>query len=260
MIVSDLLNPNKLIKRNIQRYIVLSWVFLTLLIWIFSPFIFLPKPGEIWAALQDLWTYDNLATELMTSVMLNLEAIGVATIVSLGLAYLNTINVFKPMVSTFGRFRFLSMVGLSFFFTIITTSGHQLKLSVLAFSISVFFVTGACDVIASIPSEQYDLAHTLRMGSWKTLYEVVILGQMDQMFVVLRQNAAMGFMFLTMVESMDRSGGGIGSLLLNSQKHFHMASIFAIQIVILFTGLLQDKLITFGRKTFCPYADLAVRG
>jgi ABC-type nitrate/sulfonate/bicarbonate transport system permease component len=88
MIVSDLLNPNKLIKRNTQRYIVLSWVFLTLLIWIFSPFIFLPKPGEIWAALQDLWTYDNLATELMTSIMLNLEAIGVATIVSLGLAYL----------------------------------------------------------------------------------------------------------------------------------------------------------------------------
>jgi hypothetical protein len=42
------------------------------------PIHFPPKPGEIWAALQDLWTYDNLATELMTSIMLNLEAIRVA--------------------------------------------------------------------------------------------------------------------------------------------------------------------------------------
>lgn len=122
----------------------------------------------------------------------------------------------------------------------------------------VFIVTGMADVLASIPKVQYDLARTLRMGPWRVVWEVVVLGQADKVFDVVRQNAAIGWMSTSMIEGMAREGGGVGTLLLNSSKHFHLSAILAIQIVILTVGLGQDFAIGALRNLFCPYANLGV--
>jgi NitT/TauT family transport system permease protein len=87
---------------------------------------------------------------------------------------------------------------------------------------------------------------------------VVIVGQADKAFEVLRQNAAMGWMMLTMVEGISRSEGGVGAMLLNQNKHFHLSAVFAIQLTILLLGLGQDYAIGLLRKVFCPYADLTL--
>jgi NitT/TauT family transport system permease protein len=189
---------------------------------------------------------------------LNLQAIALSTILSLLLAYLTVIPFFRPIVTLLSKLRFLSLVGLTFFFTLMATSGHGLKLYLLVFSVSVFFVTGMAEVVAAIPKEKFDLARTLRMGEWRVVYEVVILGQADKAFETLRQNAAMGWMMLTMVEGISRSEGGVGAMLLNQNKHFHLSAVFAIQISILFLGLGQDYVIGLLRRVFCPYATLTL--
>ena len=96
------------------------------------------------------------------------------------------------------------------------------------------------------------------MGEWRVVYEVVIVGQSDKAFEVLRQNAAMGWMMLTMVEGISRSEGGVGAMLLNQNKHFHLSAVFAIQLTILLLGLGQDYMIGLLRRVFCPYADLTL--
>src|SRR6202043_2239006 len=105
---------------------------------------------------------------------------------------------------------------------------------------TVFFVTSMVGVIAAIPKEDFDHARTLRMSEWRGVWEIVVLGTIDKAFEVLRQNAAIGWLMLTMVEGIVRSEGGVGVLLLNNQKLFRMADVFAIQIAILTIGLLQD--------------------
>ena len=256
MQAATLFTPSAFISRRTVQLLITGQVIFLLLVWMFSPFTFLPRPHEVWSSLHDLWFFDNLGIELFTSFTLNLETILFSTIISLALAYLNTLPFFRPVVALFGRLRFLSMVGLSFFFTLMTRNGHQLKLSMLVFSVSVFFVTGMADVIAGIPKEQYDLARTLHMGPWRTMWEVVVLGQIDRAFEVLRQNAAIGFLMLTLVEGMSRSGGGIGSLLLNQNRYFHLSAVMAIQLCVLAIGLAQDYAIGAMRRIVCPYADL----
>src|SRR5207237_8454294 len=142
----------------------------------FSPTVFLPKPQEVFQALGDMWM-QGLGGELITSFFLNLQAIALSTILSLALAYLTVIPFFRPIVTLLSKLRFLSMVGLTFFFTLMATTGHELKLFLLVFSVSVFFVTGMAEVVAGIPKEKYDLARTLRMGEWRVVYEVIIVGQ-----------------------------------------------------------------------------------
>ena len=118
---------------------------------------------------------------------------------------------------------------------------------------TVFFVTSMAAVVRRFPKEKFDHARTLRMSEWRVVWEVVILGTADQAIEVLRQNAAIGWMMLTMVEGISRSEGGVGAMLLNQNKHFRLAEVFAIQIVILMVGLLQDYGIgSFGCGSSAP--------
>jgi NitT/TauT family transport system permease protein len=251
----DVLSPNRVISRQTVRWLVGLQLVMLFFIWIFSPTVFLPKPKEVFQALGEMWQ-EGLGGELITSFTLNLEAIALSAVLSLLMAYLTVIPFFRPIVTLLSKLRFLSMVGLTFFFTLMATTGHELKLFLLVFSVSVFFVTGMAEVVASIPKEKFDLARTLRMGEWRVVYEVVVLGQADKAFETLRQNAAMGWMMLTMVEGISRSEGGVGAMLLNQNKHFHLSAVFAIQLTILLLGLMQDYFIGLLRNVFCPYADL----
>lgn len=251
----NIFSPNKNLSSSTSVTLVLTQVVMLFLCWCFSTSIFLPTPGETVQSLGELWK-EGLGVELLTSFSLNLQAIGVALGVSLLLAYASVVPFFRPLVAFLSKLRFLSLAGLTFFFTMAASSGHELKLYLLVYSISVFFVTSMADVLNSIPKVQFDLARTLRMSEWRVVWEVIVLGQIDKVFDVLRQNAAIGWMMLTMIEGMSRSEGGIGAVLLNQNKHFHLSSIMAIQIVILLVGLGQDYGIGILKGIFCPYATL----
>jgi NitT/TauT family transport system permease protein len=250
-------SPNRAFSRKAVMTLVTIQLMVIVLLWFNSPWVLLPKPGEVWESLGELYQ-QGLPQHLVTSFFLNLESIGIASVLSLGLAYLTVMPFFRPVVVVVSKLRFLSMAGLTFFFTVVTSNGYQLKIALLVFSVSVFFVTSMADVIASIPKEEFDLARTLRMGEWRVVWEVIILGQTDKAFDVLRQNAAIGWMMLTMVEGMVRDAGGIGTVLLDQNHHFHLSAVFAIQLTILVLGLFQDFCIGALRRMFCPYADLTL--
>lgn len=249
--------PNKAISKSTLKLLICLQVGLFFLVWAFSPFVFLPSIRETASALSNQWSL-GLGGALVISFTANLEAIGVASLLSLGLAYLTVLKGMRPIIDFLCKLRFLSMIGLGFFFTIMTHNDNQLKISLLVFSISVFFVTSMTDVIATIPKEQYDLARTLGMGPWRTVWEVVVLGQIDKAFDVLRQNAAIGWMMLTMVESRVMGEGGIGSMLVTEDKHLFLPAILAIQLTIFSVGIGQDYLIGAAKNLFCPYSNLAV--
>ena len=110
------LAPNRVISKTTVRWMVGLQLLMLLSIWFFSPTVFLPKPKEVFQALSEMW-FAGLGGELITSFYLNLQAIAVSTILSLLLAYLTVIAFFRPIVALLSKLRFLSMVGLTFFFT-----------------------------------------------------------------------------------------------------------------------------------------------
>jgi NitT/TauT family transport system permease protein len=250
--------PNRAISRTTLRIIVASQVAIALLIWINSPFKVLPQPGEVFRAFRELWFEQGLGRELWTSFSMNLEALALTVAISLVLSYLVVVPAFRPIAVAVSKGRFLGLAGLTFLFTLMFGGGRPLKISLLVFSMTVFFVTSMASVVLEIPRERFDHARTLRMNEWRVVWEVVILGTADRAFEVLRQNAAIGWMMLTMVEGISRSEGGVGAMLLNQNKHFHLAEVFAIQLTILVVGLLQDYGIGVTRRLLLPYADLTL--
>jgi NitT/TauT family transport system permease protein len=250
--------PNRAISRNALRIVVASQAAIALVIWINSPFKVLPQPDEVFRAFRGLWFEQGLGRELWTSFSMNLEALALTIVISLALSYLVVVPAFRPIATAVSKGRFLGLAGLTFLFTLLFGGGRPLKISLLVFSMTVFFVTSMASVVLEIPRERFDHARTLRMNEWHVVWEVVILGTADRAFEVLRQNAAIGWMMLTMVEGISRSEGGVGAMLLNQNKHFHLAEVFAIQLTILVVGLLQDYGIGVTRRLLLPYADLTL--
>ncbi len=248
--------PNKIVSLTTIRTVALVQIGAALLIWLNSPFKVLPTPMEVGTALQTLWLEKGLGPELMISFKLNFQALILTAILSLVLSYLTVLPFFRPLVSAMTKGRFLSLAGFSLIFILLFGGGYPLKLSLLVFGMTVFFLTSMASTVEEIPKEKFDHARTLRMGEWRVVWEVIVLGTAEKAFEVMRQNAAIGWMMLTMVEGIVRSEGGIGTVLLSQQKFFRLPEIYAIQIVILLVGIFQDYLIGFVRKIVCPHADL----
>jgi NitT/TauT family transport system permease protein len=250
--------PNRAVSGTTLRVIIAIQAGIALLIWLNSPFKVLPRPMEVLQAIQSLWMTQGLGPELITSFRMNLEALGWTVLISLALSYLTVLPAVRPLVAAISKGRFLSLVGFTLVFTLVVGGGRPLKVSLLVFGMSVFFVTSMAAVVAAIPKADFDHARTLRMSEWRVVWEVVILGTAATAFEVLRQNAAIGWMMLTMVEGISRSEGGVGAMLLNQSKHFHLSEVFAIQALILVVGMLQDYGIGILRRLCCPYADLTL--
>ena len=225
------------------------------LVWMFADVAFLPKPSGIWDAFVKL-TSEGMASELATSVLTGMEATFYTIIISLILAYAGTMPFFHTIASLVSKFRFNGLVGLTLFFTLLTSSSHMLKISLLVFSMVVWFTTSLLAELKAIPQEEFDHARTLGMSEWRVTYEVVILGRLDRVVEVIRQNTAIAWLMLTTVEGMVRTEGGIGALLLNQSKYLKLDEVFAIQLTILLLGLFQDWWWGFVRRFCFPYADI----
>jgi NitT/TauT family transport system permease protein len=200
----------------------------------------------------------NLIQNLLVSFTTNLQAIGLSCLLTLPLAYLTVMPAARPFVKALSKARFLGMTGLVVIFTLAFGGGHGLKLALLTFGLSVFLITSLYDIVETIPREEFDHARTLRMGPWRSVLEVVIIGRVDAVIDALRQNAAMGWVMLTMVEGLVRSEGGLGGMMLSEDKHVNFAAVFAIQFLVLAVGIGQDYLLALIKRWFCPYAFITL--
>jgi len=248
-------------KNGVAFGLIASQIIIAAVLWMFCPIAALPKPPEIFSAWLDLVNNNAMINQLCISIIVNVQSIILSLVITLSLTYLSMLpkgigNFCNPVVNLISKFRFFSLTGFIFLFTILFGIGHGLKVSLLTFGLTVFYLTSTLSIVNEIPKEEFDHARTLRYNEWEVIWEVVVLGRLDYVCEALRQNAAMGWVMLTMVEGLSRGEGGIGKLLLDENKHFRLEQIFAIQITILIIGFMQDKIINLIKKTCFRYSEL----
>jgi NitT/TauT family transport system permease protein len=248
--------PNRAIDKKMALAITAGWVALALVIWFASPFATLPTPGEVSHALGELWNEQGMAPELFTTLRLIFHALVLTIVISLVLSYATVIPLFRPLVAGVSKLRFLGLTGLVIPFTLITGGGYTLKVYLLTFGMTTYFVTAMAQVVIEIPRESFDHLRALGAGEIRILWEVVILGTLDKAFDVTRQNVAIGWTMITMVEGISRAEGGLGAMILNENKHFKLPEVFAILLVILIVGLVLDFAIGALTRAVCPYANI----
>lgn len=227
-----------------------------LVAWALRP-AFLPGPSDVLHAYPALMA-QGLLEQVFVSLTVNLQALAITCLLTLPLAYLTVLPAVRPFVRVLSKTRFLGLTGFVVLFTLLFGGGHGLKVALLVFGMGVFLITSLYDIVEAIPREEFDHARTLRLGAWGSILEVVILGRLDYVLDAIRQNAAMGFVMLTMVEGLVRFEGGLGAMMLAEDKHIKLDAVFALQFLVLAIGIAQDAAFRALRRAFCPYADLAL--
>ena len=256
--LKDLFVPNAQPRRPVFLTMVAAQVLFLLLLWLFVPLKLFPTLGEVVTSFKELVTTQGLIQELWASLTTAIGALAIAAVLALLISYLTALPFFRPLAYAASKMRYLTLTGLTFFMALMLSSGQQVKLSVLVFGATVYLVTGMTSVILSTTQEEMDHARTLGMSEWRSFLEVVVLGKLDEMLEVVRQNFAIIWTMITLVETLYQSEGGIGLLLYKQNRYLHLAGVVAMQLVILATGAAQDYVFGVLRRIFFPYSELTV--
>ncbi len=233
--------------------IVVTQLSVTLISWQVLGGGLIPPPSKVLEALGQLLTTRLFIDNLLTSLMLTGQALFYAVVITLLFGYASVIPFFRPVTQFIVKCRYLTLTGLIFIFTLLTKDGGQLKLWLLLFGIVPFLTTSFLSIILQTPAREFELCQTLGYNPWECLYEVIIIGKADQVFEVVRQNFAIAWMMITLVEGLNMSEGGIGALMIKYNKYNDLPHVLALQAVILGLGLCFDFLLGVLRHWLFPY-------
>jgi sulfonate transport system permease protein len=254
--MKKIFQPFATINRQTIMIMMAVQVVITLLLWHTLSDGLIPKPTKVASAFAQLLGSKILFDNILVSLLLTLKAMLYSILITLLFAYLSVLPFFKSVAQFIVKCRYLTLTGLIFIFTLLTKDGSELKLSLLVFGIVPFFVTSFLSVIVNINQQEYELCKTLGYNNWQTLYEVIIVGKADQVFEILRQNFAISWLMITMVEGLSMSEGGVGTLLIKYNKYNDLTNVLALQLVIFIIGLCFDYLLGTMRHWLFPYSRL----
>ncbi|MES2691696.1 MAG: ABC transporter permease subunit [Bacteroidota bacterium] len=258
--IAKLFTPFARLRHSVYIMLIVTYVILAILLWqVFAGGGLIPTPVKIMEAIIRIISVGSFYDNLFASLSLTFIGMGISILIALVICYLSLLPLFHPIAKFIIKCRYLTLTGLIFLFTLLTSNGHNLKLSLLIFGIVPFFVTSLLSIIDSINEQEYELCKTLRMNSWQTLLEVVIIGRLDQVLEVMRQNFAIAWMMITMVEGLSMSEGGLGTMLIKSNKFIDLGTVFGILIIIFIMGVCFDFILAKMRHWFFPYTKLQLR-
>lgn len=255
--LKSIVTPFEEISKSKKLMIVIFWLLFVFGGWSISSMIgdthLFPTPSQVGNGYIGLYN-EGLIVHLFNSLGLFLKSTIYAIIISLLLVYLSPLPLISPISNIISKFRFLPLTGISYYLAILINDGRGIQVWILVIFMSTFLVTSLMSVMGGI-EEDINHARTLGCTRWEILLEVVIKGRLDYVIESIRQNLAIVWMSLVIVESILVSQGGLGFLIKNSDKFMSHGRIIALQSIILLTGLALDYILTKVRKLTFRYSN-----
>lgn len=222
----------------------------------------IPKPTDVLLSFWNLisgqeteafpanYFYDNL----FASLVFIGKGLFTSIIITLFFAYASTIEGFRLIVEIAIKMRYLAFACVIYLFTMLTSTIESLKLLLLVFGITPFFITTIVADIDQVRANKTEINKAMinKKNKWQTLLEVIIIGKIDWVFRAIKQNSAIAWSIITSVEGYTLAGGGIGTMIIKSNRHVVIADVLALGIIVMIIGILLDQFWTFILKSI-PY-------
>jgi NitT/TauT family transport system permease protein len=240
----------------------LVWVALVLGFWFLNPIKALPYPSEVLDAIRKMWNEQGgqgLVYNVYVTLKLNVVGLAYSAVISLVIAYLSIIPIFQPFNKMVQWLRYIPIVGFNLVFLSLFAIGWPMKVAMLATGMSFFLVTSMTAMIASIPRMRYELAKVLGYNDWQVFYTVVMRPTLPQMIDVIAQNAAIGWVMITAIETYNRTEGGIGSQIYAYSSTNNLAAVYAYLLIIGVIAVAEDWLFSLSKRILFPYSVIAER-
>lgn len=246
------------------RVILLAlWLGLFLAFWFVNPIAALPTPGEVFAAFGKLYRAEQASQGLVynvyTTLKLNVVGLLYSSVISVVISYLSVIALFNPFNRIVQWLRYIPIIGFNLAFLTLFAIGWPMKVAMLTTGMTFFLVTSMTGVIAAIPKMKYELAKVLGYNDWQTFVSVVVRPTLPQMIDMIAQNAAIGWVMITAIETYNRTEGGIGAQIYAYNATNQLAEVYAYLILIGVIAVLEDGVFLLLKRLLFPYSVIAER-
>ncbi len=242
-----------------NRYVkIVSLTLVPILVYVVLPTNVFPPILDILRAIPKMLKTNDLVSNFIISLTFCIKCMLYSCTIAFLFMMIARVPIFQAFAVFCRKFRFLPSVGLSFLFMRITPDVHSQMTWMMIFGITVFMIDGAVGIALSVTKDDVNYAKSLRLTRWQVFRELLIYSKLPVFFTMAISNFAIAWMLLASIENIAKSSGGIGVILAESSKYFHLEQIYAIQILILLTGILVDLILTKVNEWLFPHITLKI--
>jgi len=214
----------------------------------------LPSPGSVLFAYGDLCEDNNLIKNLFFSLGLNLAGYVKAIFYTVLIGFLiGLYPLFRGMFqSQIDAIRFMPLAAVTSIFIIWFGIGTDMKVNFLAFGIFIFLLPVVVQRIDDVKEVYLKTVHTLGATDWQVIKTVYFPSVFSRLFDDIRILTAISWTYIVVAESLANEGG-IGALTYTVRRFGRMDKLFALLLLIIIIGVIQDKVFKYLDKEFFPH-------
>jgi NitT/TauT family transport system permease protein len=204
----------------------------------------LPNPVNVIKSFVPLYTDNSIIHNTIFSIKLNLWGYLEAVVVTIPLAFLlGLFPIFKHLLSRYvDAVRFLPLTAVTGIFIAWFGIGLGMKVHFLAFGIIVYLLPIAVQRIMETEQVYVDTVWTLGASSWQIFKNVHFPSVMSKLFDDIRVIVSISWTYIIVAELVNSEEGGIGAMIYLAARQSRMDKLFALLIVIILIGFVQDKI------------------
>ena len=263
--MKDLFEVNGQLSKRQEKVFVLIGIVFLLSIWSIAVALFptpvLPAPWKVLSSFKELHFEDALVRNLFYSIKLNLLGYLEAIIIAIPLGFV--IGLFPVFQNLFNKpvdaLRFIPLTAVTGLFIVWFGIEDTMKVHFLAFGIIVYLLPIVAQRVREVPVVYHQTVKTLGATKWQTIKSVFIPDVMSKVSVDIKVLVAISWTYIIVAELVNKSGG-VGALAYTAARQSRIDKVFAILVVIIVVGFLQDLLLRKLDKLLFPYKYLGMKG
>ena len=214
----------------------------------------LPSPIKVLQSFPELNRNDDIIGNTFFSIRLNFLGYILAILISIPIGFLlGLLPIFRGLFSQIvDSYRFIPLTAVTGIFIMWLGLGNEMKISFLAFGIIVYLIPVVVQRIDEVQQVYLNTVFTLGASSWQTIRTVYIPYVFSKIIDDIRVLTAISWTYITIAEMLNK-GGGIGELIWTAKRQSRIDKAFAVLIVIVIIGILQDRLFMMIDKILFPF-------
>lgn len=250
----------ELSRKTNRRIALLGLVFFVFLWWLMTSMgwvgrAILPSPVDVIKSFGELHFDDYLVVNSLKSIKLNAFGYLLAIFASLIVGFLiGLVPLFRSLLSRYvDAIRFIPLAAVTGLFIAWFGIEINMKVQFLAFGIFVFLVPVVVQRIDDVEKIYTQTAYTLGATSWQTIRYVYWPHVTSRIIDDIRVLTAISWTYIIVAEMVNTDSGGLGTLIFRAQRQSRLDKLFALLLVIVIIGYLQDLLFNWLDKKLFPH-------
>ena len=235
--------------------ILLLWIFLTMGESPVIPSKILPKPTKVLGAYSVLIEENSLIKNSFRSIGLNLAGYIKAILWTIPIGFIiGLYPLFKGMYQrSLDAVRFVPIAAAIGIFIAWFGISSSMKVNFLAFGIFIFLSPIVVQRINEVKDVYLKTVYTIGATDWQTIWSVYIPSVFSKLIDDIRILTAISWTYIVVIETINSEEGGLGALTWTSRRLSKPENVYALLILIIIIGIIQDRIFVQLDKELMPH-------